>query len=175
MDAAALGAITAGTAIIGDVAGASAKKSAIELGAAQQQLNIQSKNTQEAEQLNKTMAHNTVSASTSGINLGSPSIIAMTTNDFHNYGEDKDNYDIDSQLASLNEQSEKSQVTMGEITGIAKAGAMGSSVYNMGGAGTSPSQLSQSSASASNNYLSNGTASNAFLASQQNYDPYGNY
>ena len=64
---------------------------------------------------------------------------------------------------------------MGYRTGIAKAGAMVSSVYNMGGTGASLSQLSQRSASASNNYLSNGTASNAFLASQQNYDPYGNY
>lgn len=140
--AAVIGGVTAGASAIGAVAGASAKESAIDLKASTAQLNIQSQATQESEQLNRSVSHNMVSASASGVDLGSGSILAMTDNDFHNYGEDKETYNMDSQMASLNADSQKSQVQMQMVGSLVTAGVSGVSIYSQGGAGSTPSTIS---------------------------------
>lgn len=159
--AAVIGGVTAGASAVGAVMGASAKKSAIDLGAQKEQLNIQSEKTQESEQLNRSVSHNMVSASASGTSLGSQSITAMTTNDFHNYGEDKDTYDMESQLVDLNAQSSKSQVDAQEFSSLASAGAGAYSMYAMGDnmgtqPGTTPTTIAVSTSSGSSGgYLQN--------------------
>lgn len=150
--AAAIGGITAGTQIIGAAGAASAKIAASTLKVANEQLNIQTAKTQESEQLNKSMSHNMVAASATGVSLGSGSILAMSSNDFHNYSEDKEMYNTDAVIAKANGQVQIKEAQSSEFaTVLGAAGGFAGDVISTSGASASQP--------------------NAFEVSENNYKP----
>jgi hypothetical protein len=150
--AAVIGGITAGAQIMGAAGAASAKMASAQLNVANQELNIQTAKTQESEQLNKSMSHNMVTASSTGVSLGSGSILAMTSNDFHNYSEDKEMYNTDAVIAKANGQVQIKEAQSSEFATV--LGAAG---------GFAGDVLATSGASASQ--------PNAFEYSETNYQP----
>lgn len=100
-----LAAASTGATLLGGAMSASAQSSALQLQTMGSMLNAQTQKTQNAEQLNRSVAANMVAGSANGGALGDQSMLRMTTQDFHNYGEDSQNLNTQEQLYQANEEA----------------------------------------------------------------------